>query len=186
MDTGGRVVSLVNAIPRSHENRPRARRLTRPNIQPPIADHHGAVGIELHLAACLFDQARAGFPAAALLAVVRNDGIRMVRTDAARVDAGASERQAHIDRLMHFSKKRLVDHPAADRRLIGDDHGGETRAIEEPDRVRSPREQVKQLQAVEIRTFLDERPVPIQKNRGPHQIRSHSLDFHRGLTPRGV
>ena len=114
MGAGGRMVGLVKAIPRSHENRPRPCGLARRNIQPPITHHHGAVGIEIHLAACLFDQAWAWFPAAALLAVFRNNRVRVVGAEVIRVNAGIPARETRIKRIVHLVKKGLIDESPSD------------------------------------------------------------------------
>ena len=130
MNPRGRIVGFVKAIPRSDQHRPCTRRLATHDIQPPIAHHHRALRIEIHLTTGLFDQAGTWLAAAAYLPVPLNLRMRMVGTEVIRVNAGASGREALVERVMDFLEKRLVDDPAADPRLVGHDNRGEADAIE--------------------------------------------------------
>ena len=42
-------------------------------------------------------------------------------------------------------------------------------AVQQPDRVRRPRDRVEQLEPIEVSALFDERAVAIEEHRGPHQ-----------------
>ena len=73
--------------------------------------------------------------------------------------------QPRVERAMHLVQKRLVDDAAADRRLVGDDHGGEAGALQQPKGVGGPGKHGEQIEAIEIAALLDERAVAIEKHR---------------------
>ena len=60
-------------------------------------------------------------------------------------------------------QKRLVDEAAGDRRLVGDHHGGEAGALQQAKRIAGPREDIEQLEAIEIAALLDDRAVAIEE-----------------------
>ena len=86
---------------------------------------------------------------------------------------------------MHVVQERLVDDAAGDRRLIGDDDRGEAGALEQPQRVGRPREDVEELEPIEVAALLDERAVTIEKHGGRRRRFRHQLTDRWSTTRSG-
>ena len=73
---------------------------------------------------------------------------------------------------VRLGDERLVEDPARDARLVGDDDDGEARAVQQPDGVDAVRKEHQPLEPIEIPDFLDERAVAIEKDgRTRHRLR---------------
>ena len=168
MGAGGRTLDLVSAVARPHEHGPSPGRLSTPDVEPPIAHHHRTARIDVHVAAGLLDHPGTRFAATACLPIALVLRFRMMRTEVVRVDAGVTESQPRIERVVHRAKKWLVDEAPGDRRLVRDDDCGETSAVQQANGVGRPREHVKRIETIEVPAFLDERAVAIEKDRRTH------------------
>src|SRR5678816_3599103 len=105
---------LVRAMTGADENRPRPGVPARANVEAPIADGERALCIDRQLAARLFDHSGRGLPARALDAQLRDDGLRMMRTEVIAVDARVAGGKPLVDRLVNLPQEWLVDDAAPD------------------------------------------------------------------------
>src|SRR5262249_52790598 len=145
---------LMRAMAGAHEDGPRPGTAAGDHVESAVADHHGPLRVERELSTRLLDHARRGLAPAALLSKLRDDGIRMVRAMVIAVDSGAAACEARVDRGVNVLKKSLVDDPAADTALVGDDDGRVACPIQQSDSIRAEGIELEQINPIEVAAFF--------------------------------
>ena len=98
----------------------------------------------------------------------------MMRTIVIRVDARAAGGQHLGHPAVHILDDGRGEKPAGNARLVAYEHDGETRAVEDANRVDGPREKLDALGTIEVPDFFDDGAVAVEKDGALERVR-HSI-----------
>jgi hypothetical protein len=177
---------FMRTVPCQHPDRPAARRVSGGSVDPAVTHHEGTRRIKVPLAACLLDEARARFAAAARHAIAGDWRLRMMRAVVVRVRRGARRRQMPIEQRVDLVEERLVDDATADRGLVRDDDQLEPGTAQEAQRVGGPRKDREQIESIDVAAIFGERAVAIEKHGRPWRGRQAQTSCTALNTSSGV
>ena len=159
---------LLRAPAGANQDRSATDRVAEIDVEPLVADDPGLFGIDAEVAGGILDHAWERFSAAAIDGELGNGAARMMAAEVQGVEIGAAALQPPPHLVMANLHETGIDQPMRDAGLIRDDDQREAGALEQPQRIRGPREQLEVLEPMQVADVNVERPITIEEDGSLH------------------